>query len=391
MFVDLVNTIWYQIAIVLTFLAALGSFIYIVAYQYMITVLNKRKKRLREKNVKSIEEKITYGRKRCKKIFNVAMILGIIWGFLVFQKNEYSVDDDYEWIIGGDEDRGQTKFKGSKRKYKDKRKWYDKKLHMDWYDKAYHKNIGESVLEAYEENVEGIYHVFPDKKEKNKGENAAEPGFQEKLDNFKKYVNRKQEDIDSEELWKAYHDGKEVCKVYDNSQNTFQTGVLAESASENATGQKEDCLLYAAGMHGQFEKYLKFSLRDAGNGVEVTDDEVAYRLAKGDYRVSTNESVNLKRRRHCGLLAYANAQYAFKNMKDRKDALLYLIFCSKTCLNIMGDIKDKQFRKELCQKELDRWEALESESDLSKYKTEGESLNDCTKIKKSLEYYTNIQ
>lgn len=316
-----------------------------------------------------------------------------ILSFFTIQKNRYEIREEFAWKQKERDDGNGLYFTVLEREALNEVLWYEEMLHIEWYDNKEGECIDRATLDSYMKNVDNIFSVMPEKENRIGDNGELDSIFMDKKRNFENLVKSNHKDLSSEILWKGYEDGIEVCKIYESSENVFQTGVLAESACENAYKSQqslESRLLYTAGMVSRFEKFLEFRNRDAGGGIEVSEVEVCFRIEKGLYRVSKeNLNNDIRIAQHCGLYAYSCSQYSIERL-EISDAryLIYLDNSGLNCLNIVRYINDEELCEELCQKELDRWEHLE-ERDMSVYKTEGKTLEEIMRTKERLASYVN--
>ncbi|MDE7252206.1 MAG: hypothetical protein K2O32_04610, partial [Acetatifactor sp.] len=330
---------------------------------------------------------------RCRFRATAIVVLYML-SYLIIQKSKYDIHEEFTWKLEERNDGRGLFFSVIEREALKEALWYEEMLHMDWYDNREEgEYIDRATLNMYMKNVDDIFSALPEKENRIGDNEELDSLFMEKKRNFEDLVKSSHKNLDSEILWGGYKDGIEVCKVYDSSENNFQTGVLAESACENAykTQQSlESGLLYTAGMVSQFEKFLEFRNRDAGGGIEVSEIEVCFRMEKALYRASKENSNHDKKvARHCGLFAYCCSQYSVEKLEINDTRyLIYLDNCGLNCLNIVKFINDEELCVELCQKELNRWNQLE-EIDMSEYKTEGKTLEQIMKTKERLESRVN--
>lgn len=394
MFVECVDTKSYTYIIILLCLIIV---ILLASSLFQTCKILKNEKRcskcLRE-NWKPKYENIIAKSKRWRRRFRAtAIVISYFFSFLIIQKNRYDIREEFAWKLEERDDGNGVHFTVLEREALDEVLWYEEMLHIEWYDNKEDGCIDRATLNLYMKNVDNIFSAVPEKENRIGDNEGLDSVFMEKKRNFENLVKSSHKDLHSEILWKGYEDGIEVCKIFESSENIFQTGVLAESACENAYKSQqslESRLLYTAGMVSQFEKFLEFRNRDAGEGIEVSEVEVCFRIEKRLYRVSKENSNNdVRIAQHCGLYAYSCSQYSVERMEIGDDRyLIYLDNSGLNCLNIVKYINDEELCIELCQKELNRWENLE-ERDMSAYKTEGKTLGEIMKTKERLESYVN--
>lgn len=340
--------------------------------------------------IKSIcEKEIAERGKKCGHFIAFAFLFFCISGYLFAQRNKYAIPKEFALTIEERNAGNRLRFEVVERQTPEELSSCDVMLHTEWYDNRPDDEITIDFIEMYMKNVDNIFSIIPEKEDRIDVVNGQDVVFMEKQENFRKLVGSRQAELSSELLWEGYKDGLEVCRVFATSENCFQTGVLAESASQNAyksQQSREVGLNYVAGMVNQFENFLEFKHRDAGGGMEISEVEICFRMEKGLYRVSReNWDHDNRIAIHCGLFGYSCSQYAVEKI-DTDDSL-YLIYLDNSglnCLNIIKFIDDKELCAELCRKELKRWECLD-ETNMSKYKTEGKTLEEVKKTKSMLQ------
>lgn len=395
MFVEYVDTKWYLCIIIATCFFLGISLILSLFETYRISINKRDQDRCIRENWKAkYEKKIEKGKKHRRRFIAFAIIMVYIISTLVMHKNKYAIHEEFAWKVKERSNMIETHFTVVERELLQDILIYETMLHIEWYDNRESEDIDSETLELYDKNVSNIFSVSSEKENRIGDVNGLDSIFMEKKINFEKLVKEEHANLDSEELWKGYEDGVEVCKIYESSENVFQTGVLAESACENAyksQQSRESCLIYTAGMLNQFEKFLEFRYKEAGGGIEISKVEVSFRIEKRLYQVS-RENWNYDNRiaEHCGLFAYSCSQYSIERMEsDDDNYLIYLDNSGLNCLNILKFIDDKELCVELCQMELKRWECLD-EKDVSAYKTEGKGVEEIFKTKKQLQDYVRF-
>lgn len=394
MFVEYVDTKLYSYIIGLLCLFLVIIFTFSIFQTYKISKNEKKCSKCIRESWKPKYENVIAKSKRWRRRFSAtAIVILYILSFFTIQKNRYEIREEFAWEQKERDDGNGLYFTVLEREALNEVLWYEEMLHIEWYDNKEGECIDRATLNSYMKNVDNIFSVMPEKENRIGDNGEFDSIFMDKKRNFENLVKSNHKDLSSEILWKGYEDGIEVCKIYESSENVFQTGVLAESACENAYKSQqslESRLLYTAGMVSRFEKFLEFRNRDAGGGIEVSEVEVCFRIEKGLYRVSKeNLNNDIRIAQHCGLYAYSCSQYSIERL-EISDAryLIYLGNSGLNCLNIVRYINDEELCEELCQKELDRWEHLE-ERDMSVYKTEGKTLEEIMRIKERLASYVN--
>ncbi len=394
MFVEYVDTKLYSYIIGLLCLFLVILFSFSIFQTYKISKNEKQcSKCIRESWKPKYENVIAKSKKWRRRSRAAAIVILYILSFFTIQKNRYEIREEFAWKQKERDDGNGLHFTVLEREALNEVLWYEEMLHLEWYDDKERECIDRAILNSYMKNVDNIFSAMPEKENRIGDNGELDSIFMKKKRNFENLVKSNHKDLYSEILWKGYEDGIEVCKVYESSENVFQTGVLAESACVNAYKSQQSLearLLYTAGMVSQFEKFLEFRNRNAGKGIEVSEVEVCFRIEKGLYRVSKENSNNdIRIAQHCGLYAYSCSQYSIERL-EISDAryLIYLDNSGLNCLNIVRYINDEKLCEELCQKELDRWERLE-ERDMSAYKTEGKTLEEIMRTKERLASYVN--
>lgn len=391
MFVEYVDTKVYTNIMTLMCLILCVILLFALYESCWIKTDKKHYHKCHTENGKYVFEERIMGRKRKRhRLIATALTIFCMFLYLLIQKKRYTIREDFAWTFEERNEAYGLHFVVQERKKPEEMQWYEEVLHLDWFDKEA-EDVGRDTLDAYEKKVNGIFSAMPKKEDSISEIAGGNSTFAEKQQNFKDLVNRDHKELNSEKLWKGYEDGVEVCKVYETSENVFQTGVLAESACENAYKSRRDgesILIYTAGMVDQFEQFLEFQCRDAGGGMVISEVEICFRIEKGLYRVS-REKLNYDNYilEHCALYGYGCSQYAVERIGIANNYyLMYLDNSGLNCLNILQYIDDGELCAELCQKELDRWKDLEGR-DMSVYKTEGKTLEMIMETKKTLEEY----
>lgn len=391
MFVKYVGTRWYFCILIFVFLFVLILWMYIIYEIYKVYITKRRYCTYNRKEQKSeCRKEIKRRNRRLHWLIAFALLVLCLIAYLEMERSKYDLKREYAWTIEERNNGRELYFSVIERKMSKEMSWYEKALHMEWYDNI-EGDIGEDVLGLYEEKVDDIFSSLPIRENRIGEIVDLDSDFEERKRNFETLVNNEHKNLDSEQLWEGYEDGVEVCKVYETSENIFQTGVLAESAHENAYRSyqsRESDLMFVAGMVCQFERFLEFQNRDAGAGVEISAIEVCFRIEKALYRISvTFEEYDERTARHCALYGYSCSQYSVINTKIEDECYLkYLYNSGLNCLNLIQYIDKEVLCEELCQKELDRWTKL-SEEDISMYKTEGKTWEEIIKVKERLEHY----
>ena len=266
-------------------------------------------------------------------------------------------------------------FKVEERIFKSEEEWAEKAVHLDWYDEVFsgeNNDITYAQIEAYQTKVNIIHKEPPFKKdmyiENELVENIDESivRLQEEEEDrlyniFKAAVGAPIRGWDCEKLWDAYNAGEELSKKNNTSAMVFQTAVLAEGAHGNLYEESRgsvNSLQYLAGATKYFEEFLKFEVRDAGNGTMVSVSEVCFREGKMDYREGTHlKDAEQKNARHFLVKAYAEFQFVLEDtsMEDKK-YLTCLYYAGLSCLRIMSYIDDPKIQSELCQQIVEKWD-----------------------------------
>ena len=386
MLVKYVDTIAYSCIMVLICLGVILLFGVLALWGIALRHIKK------EEN-KYDKEKIARIKKKCWSILAVDMVLLSVFVYLIVIYVKYHNNEKTVWKSERSNNENALCFEIIERNELQDIKQNRDKLHIEWYSLEAQESIDKETLDYYKKNVNDIFIAVPQKE--NRIDYAAvgkiNSNYKKKHEHFIELVRSNHKNLDPEELWKGYQDGLTVCEIYETSENIFQTAVLAESACENAQkfGVQDEVLLeYTAGMISQFERFLDFRNRDIGNGIQVSDVDVCFRMEKGLYRVSMKKSLSDDEVvKHCSLFAYACSQYVVEET-DISDSryLMYLNYSGLSCLNIVKYINDTQLCKELCQKELDRWKQLE-EIEIGSYEREGKELDAIMETKKCLEEY----
>lgn len=399
MFVEYVDTQLYFniiILICLIFAVLLGLIIYEICKVYISK--RRRDKCTGEERRDKYEKEIKRRKKVIHRFVASAFVILCMFSYLTVQRDKYAIQGEFAWTIDERKSGYGLSFTVVEREMPDEILWYEEMLHMEWFENQDGIYIDREILNLYEKKVIDNFSVSGERKNRIGEIIGLDSTFLERKQNFEFLVKNNHENFDSEKLWKGYEDGVEVCKVYETSENVFQTGVLAESACENAYKSQqsfESSLIYTAGMVNQFEKFLEFECRDAGGGIEISEVEICFRIEKGLYRISNynyddKDDKDDKVTLHCALFAYSCSQYCVE--KTENDNECYLVFLKNSglnCLNILQYISDKDLCKELCQKELSRWKSLDGR-DLSVYKTEGKQLDSVIEIRERLEDYVKF-
>ncbi len=380
MFVEYVDTKVYSNIMMLICLFFATCLIFALRETHKIHWNMERCKRCERENWKvKYQKEIEKRTKRRHRLIATALTTLCMLIYLVAQKSRYTLQEEFAWTFEERYDAYGLYFAVHERKKPEEMLWYEKVLHLEWFVIEEGEDIGKALMNSYEKKVTDIFSAMPEKEDRTSTIEGGDSVFEERQQDFEALVDSNHKNLDSEELWKGYEDGVEVCRVYETSENVFQTGVLAESACENAYKSQRDgesVLTYTAGMVDQFEKFLKFRSRDAGEGLAVSEVEVCFRIEKGLYRAS-RENLNHDGRilEHCALYAYSCSQYAVeKTGIDDDSYLIYLDNSGLNCLNLLRYIDDGELCAELCKRELDRWACLESRN-MSGYRTEGKTLD----------------
>lgn len=392
MLVKYVDTLLYLCIMIFLCLALL---ILVICIIYQTCKIRENEEECRKCNGEirknNYENKIVKSKRWRRRFGAAAIVIFCILGFLIVEKNKYDIRKKFAWTLEDRDDGNGLHIPVIEREAQNEVSWYEKMLHLEWYDNKVGECIDRATLDSYMKKVDDIFSAIPEK-ENRMGDNVVlDSIFMEKKRNFEHLVKSNHKDLNSEILWKGYEDGTEVCDVYESSENIFQTGVLAESACENAYKSRqspETRLRYLAGMISQFEKFLEYKDRNAGGEIEVSEVEVCFRIEKGLYRVSKDRSINDSRiAQHCGLYAYSCSQYSVDRLEIDDDRyLIYLDNSGLNCLNNKWYINDEKLFAELCKKELNRWKYLEKR-DMSAYKMEGKDLEEVMRAKERLESY----
>ena len=314
-------------------------------------------------------EKLAKRRKICAKVvffISVCVFVTLIASY-VFLNTKRSIDESYYNVVLMNQSSEDTTvlevFKKYEREYKSEHDWAMETVHMDWYYDTFmddNKNITEEHIGEYSVKVNNILKEIPSNTDIRKEPNNLKK-FNSLLETFERAVSEPIDAKDPGELWDAFKAGSDVAKIYNTSENVFQTFVLAEGAHGNAyeiSRNDSNTLIYLAGATEKMEEFIKFIKKDPGDGTSISVDSMSFRLGKMDYREGTREKdEDNPQARHFILKAYEEFQYAIENVDiDDENYLTYLYYCSLACLRMMSYVDDSEQREKLCKQEVDRWE-----------------------------------
>lgn len=314
-----------------------------------------------------------------------------------FKHFEYAIEDEFAWSYQERKSINDSTFEIIERTKDEETELYEQRLHVDWYDDVFESenaSITQSVLDGYEKNVKNIYRIVPQQENtirKSDNDNIIEM----KKSDFEEIVSSDNSMLTSEELWNGFLLGEDVIKIYYTSENVFQMAVLAESAHDHAIQDNQDIntsIVYSAGSNEKFEKFLKFSNRNAGDEVEVSEDHVCFRVGKMLYCDSQGyNDENEMMAKHCGVYSYSCFRLS-EEMVDSNDSdyLLYLYYRGLGCINILPFIEDESLCNDICSEELKKWEKLEEnigEDYIYRYNVENKSAEKIFEVRDMLKIY----
>ena len=330
------------------------------------------------------------------------LIIGIffLFGLIttgVFIHFEYVIEDEFAWSYQERKSINDSTFEIIERTKVEETELYEQRLHVNWYDDIFETesaSITQSVLDGYEKYVKNIYRIVPQQEDVIR-ETDNDNMIEKKKTDFEKIVSSDNSTMTPEELWNGFMLGEDVIKIYYTSANVFQMAVLAESAHGYAIQYNQDIntsVVYSAGSNEKFEEFLKFSNRNAGDGLEVSEDQVCFRVGKMLYCDSQGyNGENEKMAKHCGVYSYVCFRLSEEMVDSRDpDYLLYLYYCGLGCLNILPFIEDESLCKEICCEELSKWEKLEEnigENYIRGYNVENKSVEEILEVRDILEIY----
>lgn len=399
MLVNFVDTRWYilTMAALCLILLVLGFFLYKSIKDIRILKKAGRKRGTIEKYKDDI------ARLKNQKdwlIFGMIFLSGL-FVFGILEHFEYAIEDEFAWSYQERKSINDSTFKIVERTKVEEMELYEQRLHMDLYDDVFESesaSITQIVLDGYDRYVEHIFRIVPQQKDViRKSDNDNK--IVEKKSKFEKIVASDNRTMTSEELWNGFLLGEDVIKIYYTSENIFQMAVLAESAHDHAIQYNQDIntsVVYSAGANEKFEEFLRFSSRNAGGGVEVSEDAVCFRVGKMLYCDSQGYyGENVKMAKHCGVYSYSCFRLS-EEMVDSNDPdyLLYLYYCGLGCLNILPFIEDESLCKDICSEELIKWEKLEEnigEDYIYRYNVENKSTEEILAVRNMLKIYAEKQ
>lgn len=265
-----VDTNWYPYIIIFVCLLLLCLVILAGISKYEMYVNKKRYDKAKKEERKDFYEKnMNKNGDRFHGFMAAIMLSIIVIVCLVFWENKYNIKEEFAWTEEERKDKNGLNFPLLERETIDEILQYEKQLHMEWYNEKKGEYIDRKMVEEYEKKVNNIFYAVPEREDSYVEMKKIASDFEQRKKNYKRLVDSKQENLSSEKLWKGYEDGVEVCNVYNTSENVFQTGVLAESASENAHKDQtspEEHLFFAGGAVNQFEQFIEFSSGNIGDG-----------------------------------------------------------------------------------------------------------------------------
>lgn len=404
MLIEYVDAWWFNLLLILS-----GGICLLYSFRMCVLVVfikNETKTgNLKGRNQKRKKEETNY-RNKIEDFLIVIMITVIIWGYLAYEKKEYRVIEQFYDLNNVEENVGEHIFKKVEREYVGEQEWAEIIIHKDLYEECFDiesENITIDDIESYRDWIWNIYLERPFKEDilidlKKAGNSEIDIKKEEEFDRlyavFKEAVNDELSDWKASDLWEAYEAGKEISKINYTSEMIFQTGVLAEGAHENIFRENyydKNSLIYLAGATEQFEKFLTFKIRDAGNDNFISEAEVSFRQGKMDYREGTKrKDMDEKDARHFLLKAYAEFQYILEQVTIEDELYPPALYYSGLVILRMMSYIDIEERNEICKKELERWEFLLEyyEKNTAMIKVEGKSFIEIIEIRDDLLMYT---
>lgn len=344
-------------------------------------------------------ERVRLKYKKNLKIFlvliGVLLIVGCVFiTFSIVKKDVYGMTNGYIW---NDEERGVSEngedtsstFSIVTREYGEK--WWKTRINY-LFEKAACDELGKfdgiidkSCIDYYKNKLRPF---LANKRVQVDGINdrgKKDSDFEEKKSIFQAAI--KNNVLDAATAWKAFKAGQCVQKYKWTSEIVFQVGICAEKAHYrtcNANVTDEMSITYLAGFSEQCEMFLTFEKLIIGEGIEVTETEVLLRLAKCFYNEACYGAQEENIKINCAIIAYVIFSYLADNVEPSNEWYQLCIYYSgHSYLNIMADIQDEEYRMELKEIELRRWDKLRSD-DID-YKTEGLSEEIFESVKEQLD------
>lgn len=409
------------------YMVTAGVFVVLSLLSFFVFYLNSEEERNRKEKLKGIrrkqpekKDKITKMNEMVKQTRNkkrISLGIGIVSllccvMMLSFKGMYTKISEGFHPVKKYGQFRAEEKqgklFKVEERVFKSEEEWAEKAVHLDWYDDVFseeNNGITYAQIEVYQTKVNIIHKEPPFKKDmyienelvENIDENIVilQEEEEERLYKiFKAAVGVPIRGWDCEKLWEAYNAGEELSKKNNTSAMVFQTAVLAEGAHGNLYEQSRggaNSLQYLAGATKYFEEFLKFEVRDAGNGTMVSVREVCFREGKMDYREGTHlKDTEQKNARHFLVKAYAEFQFVLEDTSvEDKKYLTYLYYAGLSCLRIMSYIEDEKIQSDLCQQIVEEWDEFSEyhNGNVEEITVENVTKDAVDEVRKQLESY----
>ena len=412
----MIDTPWLISAIFVFGILSFLCFFFILGLKKKITLEEYRLLNItQEKNIKKKKKSIKSYRERKNTFSAFLLLFCTVLLCLLHIKKEYQVVEQFyinEEFNENTYNSINDIFVKNEREYISEVDWAYSAVHIDWYTERFeteNEGIVAEDMEQYYTKVKNIYQIVPYKDDlyidiKNMKVEGDDEGildakiteYENIYETFNNAVNADISNWKSEDLWKAYSAGKELTKMNNTSEMIFQTGVLAEGAHENVYKESrgnDNTLLYLAGVTENFEDFLSFFVRDSGSGVIISDVEICFRQAKGDYREGLKEKNNKNPlAKHFLLKSYEEMRYVTEQtLLEDEMYLTYLYYRGMVCLQLISYIDDYELRTDLCNKELDMWNVfLEYHNgDIEGMKVESKTKDEILYVKKMLSNYAN--
>lgn len=406
MFINYVDSIVY-VAILCTIGASLGiTGLYMLISKMILPLWIKTLRKVdknRSNELKKIHKKYFKLPKKVGKIVGWYMVIGVIaFGVMFGYRQEYTLADEFVWKEEEQIGQETQTFCVVERTDAKGQEWWKNAIRLSWLNESCELNeagdieISKKTFAYYYNHLASDYTTKGERVDTRKTLEDVGEDYNESKNEFEEIQNKTYSQLSPEQLWNGYKAGKKVCECINTSENIYHTGLLAEAAHARVfvLGEvSEETILYLAGAMVEFDEFEQFGKMRIGVGTEISKTDTYFNKGKMMYRECVWGKQIREVKIHCGMMAYTYFDILAQNVDaNSPQAMTYIFYAGRTCLDILPYISDEELQKELCRRQLRYWENLEEQKGanyISQYKVEKKNAEELTSVKKQLEHNVN--